>query len=148
MRVPPAISAGFGSPPDVDERKTSLEIVPIRIGVGGCIKAVSSHDGRGVDRRRVDADVLRSRAKCHSTLFQIHETWVMDYKAWSRCEAVPLSNGIVARRTGLHYLKSPEEISAYYLQNFGTFWFKSVYQLLRVSVDALGTYLARSKTPT
>ncbi|XP_046660647.1 uncharacterized protein LOC124354327 isoform X1 [Homalodisca vitripennis] len=50
----------------------------------------------------------------------------MDYKAWSRCEAVPLSNGIVARRTGLHYLKSPEEISAYYLQNFGTFWFNEL----------------------
>uniref|UniRef100_A0A1B6EUU1 Uncharacterized protein n=1 Tax=Cuerna arida TaxID=1464854 RepID=A0A1B6EUU1_9HEMI len=50
----------------------------------------------------------------------------MDYNTWSRYEAVPLSNGIVARRTGLQYLKSPEEISAYYLQNFGTFWFNEL----------------------
>uniref|UniRef100_A0A1B6MAK7 Uncharacterized protein n=1 Tax=Graphocephala atropunctata TaxID=36148 RepID=A0A1B6MAK7_9HEMI len=50
----------------------------------------------------------------------------MDYKAWSRCEAVPLSNGIVARRSGLHYLKTAEEISAYYLQHFGTYWFNEL----------------------
>lgn len=48
----------------------------------------------------------------------------MDYDSWLRSEAVPLPNGVLTRRTGLHYMKSPEEISAYYLQQFGSYWFK------------------------